>query len=460
MLQQQLLHVAAHVPGDEHVKISGGGQHGQALLVGLPRAQRCEEPQALPLQSHGPVLTDLIQRDLLLLRRREDRPLQRGLLSRRGKGNGVHRHPLQQLGHAIGVVIVEVGNHQQVQLPAAHAPDIVGGDVSSVIHAVAAAVHQSPAVPAAQQDALPLAHVQHRRRHGPAPEGAHRQGHGGTQSCGADGSGYPKPLLALDEDPGQQDGIYQRQPGPVVEGVHGQRSEGDVGQLGDDPVQIPGQRRRRRRCRSTEHGAGHRQDTCEQTARKDQPHRPQGEQVRQQRDDGHRAEIQGHQGRCEHHSAQGGGQGGHHEEHRPVQQPHGGKAPPLFRLIAGKGPVLNGIRAAEDPRHRQKGQLKPHMGRGKGVLDQNEQQGKAQGRGAVSLSVEQGRDLQHQDHHRRPHHRGSAARHRHKQQHQRDQHQCGAPPPPAQQQGQGSRQKGHMHPGHGHGVGQAGTLKG
>ena len=193
---------------------------------------------------------------------------------------------------------------------------------------------------------------------------------------------------------------------------------------------------------------------------KHQTYRPQGKQVGQKRDDGNRPKIQGHQRRGEYHRPQSSGQYAHHKEHGLVQQPHGGKALPLLQFIVGEYPPLDRVGAAEDPRHRQKRQLKPYVGRGKGVLYQNQQQGKAQSRGAVPLPVEQGRNLQQQDHYRGPHHRRGAARHSHKQKDQGNQHQSSAPPASAKQQRQRPRQKGHMHTGHSHRMGQSRALEG
>ncbi len=63
------------------------------------------------------------------------------------QGDGGHRQPLQQLGHAVGVVVVEVGEHQQIQPVPPQPLKAVRCRVPGVVRSVPAAVHQGVVVP-------------------------------------------------------------------------------------------------------------------------------------------------------------------------------------------------------------------------------------------------------------------------------------------------------------------------
>ena len=99
------------------------------------------------------------------------------------------------------------------------------------------------------------------------------------------------------------------------------------------------------------------------------------------------------------------------------------------------------------------------MGDGEGVCQQNEQQGRPQGGGAVPLPAEQRGNLKQDNHNGRPDDGRGTPCHHGKQDGHGDEHQGGPPPAAAQQEGQQSRQKHQMGAGHRHRVGEAGALE-
>ena len=99
------------------------------------------------------------------------------------------------------------------------------------------------------------------------------------------------------------------------------------------------------------------------------------------------------------------------------------------------------------------------MGDGEGVSQQNEQQRRPQGGGAVPLPAEQRGNLKQDDHNGRPDDGRGTPGHHGKQDGHGDEHQSGPPPAAAQQEGQQSRQKHQMGAGHRHCVGEAGALE-
>ena len=121
---------------------------------------------------------------------------------------------------------------------------------------------------------------------------------------------------------------------------------------------------------------------------------------------------------------------------------------------------MKGLATQEDTRHRRKGELKPDVGRGEGIIQKQQQKSAAQGGKLVPLPIEQRTDMQQQDHHRCPHHgRGTPGGEGEKQGH-RNGNQRSQPPPFSQQHGKKSGQKGQVHAGHRHGVAQACALEG
>ena len=99
------------------------------------------------------------------------------------------------------------------------------------------------------------------------------------------------------------------------------------------------------------------------------------------------------------------------------------------------------------------------MGDGEGVCQQNEQQGRPQGGGAVPLPAEQRGNLEQDNHNGRPDDGRGTPGHHGKQDGHGDEHQSGPPPAAAQQEGQQPRQKHQMGAGHRHRVGEAGALE-
>ena len=123
-------------------------------------------------------------------------------------------------------------------------------------------------------------------------------------------------------------------------------------------------------------------------------------------------------------------------------------------------PVLHPVGHQQDASHRREGQLKPDVGGGKGVGPKQQKQSQRQGGGTVPFPVQQGRELEQQDHHRRPEHRRGIARDAAEQHHPEDGEDGGAPSAPPQQGGEQSGQKGQVHPGHRHRVAQPRPLQG
>ena len=60
----------------------------------------------------------------------------------RGQDEPVHLRAVQEGLHTAGVVLMQVGQHQQVQPGAANSLQIVGGRVPGVVQTAAAAVHR------------------------------------------------------------------------------------------------------------------------------------------------------------------------------------------------------------------------------------------------------------------------------------------------------------------------------
>ena len=112
-----------------------------------------------------------------------------------------------------------------------------------------------------------------------------------------------------------------------------------------------------------------------------------------------------------------------------------------------------------DARHRAEGQLKADAGRGKGVLEEQKQQGQPQGGGHVPLPAQHRGGQKHRLHHHRPHGGGGRPRHEGKEKQQGDQRQHHLPLSPAQKE-QHAHQEGDVHAGHHHRVEDAGAVQG
>ena len=180
--QQGPLHIRAHVAGDQRVKVPLRCQDAQPLLVGLPRAQRGKQAdRPLPVQFQGGVTADEPHLSACALRRGQKFLPDGALLVHIGEGQQPHLHPFQQAGHPVGVVVVEVGHHQQIQPPDAEIPQIAGHTVPRVLIAAPAAVHQGEEAAAAHQNTLPLAHIQGGDRSRPTPETPAAEHHSQTQ---------------------------------------------------------------------------------------------------------------------------------------------------------------------------------------------------------------------------------------------------------------------------------------
>ena len=176
-------------------------------------------------------------------------------------------------------------------------------------------------VPQPNQDALPLPHIQHRRRHIPrlkAP-GVEQQAGAQRSQAGTD-RGLPS-LLPPVQQPQEQQDIDEQQPGQIVEGAGAQCREGGPGQPGHHPVQIADKGEHR----ESQHPAQFRQHcprrSSDQPAAEGRRHGPQGHQISQGGDQGQAPEIEGRQRRGEHHGPQGGGQGRRPEADQRPQQP-------------------------------------------------------------------------------------------------------------------------------------------
>ena len=97
----------------------------------------------------------------LLLRQSQNGLAQRVIRLHIREHQQTYLHPLQQPGNAVGVVLVIVGEHHHVDAAQAHALEVVGGNVSRVIHSAAATVHQGGSALSVDGGGQALTHIQH-----------------------------------------------------------------------------------------------------------------------------------------------------------------------------------------------------------------------------------------------------------------------------------------------------------
>ena len=116
-----------HVPGEEGLPAVGLAEDGQALLVAVPAAgdRGVEGDLRLP-QGQVCVLCDIVHGDVQLGGPGGNGLPQVAVRVHVGGDDGPHLHPLQQLQHPAGVVVVVVGEDQQVQPVAAQGLDVGG----------------------------------------------------------------------------------------------------------------------------------------------------------------------------------------------------------------------------------------------------------------------------------------------------------------------------------------------
>ena len=82
----------------------------------------------------------------------------------RRQDNLLYRNQFQQHLDAVAVVVMEMGQDQQVQTAASGGLQVVGGRLAGVFQIASAAVQHQGGIPGEDADALPLPHIQ-RRRH-------------------------------------------------------------------------------------------------------------------------------------------------------------------------------------------------------------------------------------------------------------------------------------------------------
>ena len=266
------------------------------------------------------------------------------------------------------MVRVEVGEHQQVQPPYPVVSQKVGSNISGVVIAVPAAVHQAQKASAAHQHALPLAYVQHGDYPAPPPEAPGVQEHGQAQGGHTAAGGDNPPFLARQDGNQDQNEVHQHQPGAVIDAVGGDGREGKIGQAVHDPVEVAPQGRKGQGKQSGQFWKKHAQRTDQHPRAKQDTHRPQSQQVGQGCNEGHGLKINGREGHRKHRSSQCGTEGRYHKPGYQLDRPPEG--PPLGRPEGNpsqKGRV-KGLATQEDTRHRRKGELKPDVGRREGII--------------------------------------------------------------------------------------------
>ena len=144
-------------------------------------------------------------------------------------------------------------------------------------------------------------------------------------------------------------------------------------------------------------GRYHRQQLCRRQAEKAQQDRhqpqhkhtaggPQAQQIAQGRDQRQRAEVPAGQGHREHQSTHGSGKASRQEAGHPVPFP------------AVHQQAVQPWRQEQDARHGGKGQLQADGRGGKGICQQNQEQGRKQGRGAVAVPAANRRSQQKGQH--------------------------------------------------------------
>ena len=163
---QRPFRVAPHVAGDQHIKIIGTAQYGQALLIHVSLAHRRIERHGdiadhrqcgaryphhvdtvFPGQLHQPLPNAVFIFDI--------RQVQR-----------IHPQPGQQRIQAVGMIRVKMGNHHRLEIVEAHRLQFVGYAGTGVDKTVAAAaVHQHGFSVGVQRHAFPLPHIHHRYVH-------------------------------------------------------------------------------------------------------------------------------------------------------------------------------------------------------------------------------------------------------------------------------------------------------
>ena len=176
----------------------------------------------------------------------------------------------------------------------------------------------------------------------------------------------------------------------------------------------------------------------QQPAAEDEPHAPEAEEIADRRDKGQAVEIHRAEGRGEDHGPQGDGDAAAEESARHPQ------VPALAQPVAELG------RHPEDAADGGEGELQTDGGRGEGICQQDEEQGREDGGEAVPLPAEEGCEEQEREHHAGPQHRGRGPGEQSVEKEQR-QAQEGREPPPvaAQDQVEKLHEVGAVHPGDG-----------
>ena len=458
VLHQPGLDVGPHIPGEQGGEVPCPAQQGQALLVGLPRPQRGVEGQLGGAEGQPGVLPHQPDLGSLFLRQGQQLPPQRVVRLHVRDGQHVHPHPLQQFGHSVGVVGVEVGQHQQVQRVPPPVPQVVRRQVPGIALA-AAAVHQGGPRPAAQQSALPLAHVQ--RHQGEPGRGVGQPGQHQADAQGADAGadGQHIPPLPPPGAAQQENAVDKGQPGHQIGAGERQGGEGQVRQMPGHPQQPAGKGRDQRGQRSAHGGNGHAQSRRRQAQGEHQLHTPQAQQVGQWGDQRDRAELPGRQGCGEGQGPAGAGKGGH-------QQADGLVAPALpalpgrFQVQFVPQKALQPPGKGQEPHHGGEGELEADAVDGVGVLDQQQEQGEGQTGGRIGLPAQQRGQEQQPLHHHCPDHRGGAPHRQGVEGQQRQGQEGSAAAVPPQELDGHPHQEGDVQAGDRHGMGQPGALEG
>ena len=175
--------------------------------------------------------------------RKCDDPIRQAVFLQRGvrQYDGGKPDQLQQLLHAVGVVVVIVGEDQQIRSRPAPAGEVFAAQIPGVLPGGAAAVHHGGIAAVSQRQALALAHVQ--RGDGQRPGGDdRRQNENGAepQDSGAGGERKRPPVMPeQSKQQKQQIPVYKPDDHSPVRGVQGGKAQ--TGKAGHHQTDIPAQ---------------------------------------------------------------------------------------------------------------------------------------------------------------------------------------------------------------------------
>ena len=231
------------------------------------------------------------------------------------------------------MVVVVVGEDQQVQPAAAQGLDVGGCGVPRVFGA--AAVDHGPGGAGGHHHALPLAHIQQTEGQVMAlglvdgEEDCRRQCHRAGPHRQGDGE-VPVRVPVDPPEAEDQHPVDKDNPPSIEADVQPQGRQAPAAGRAGEPVEVvhrQGHHRGQRLPQGREESPGHQ---GHRPAQKGQHHRPFGAEVGQGGDQGKLPKVQPRKGNGEYHGRQA---------HRGAGQPGGGPFPPPFRHPGPPGPI-------------------------------------------------------------------------------------------------------------------------